>query len=250
MLDTQTRSWQDSEAACVQRGPGCHLASIHSAEEHALLQSMVSSTTWIGLSDAAREGTWVWSDGTAVDYTNWTLDEPNNGGHGSNQDCGNLWSDREYTWDDGVCSKPSHSLCSCSTTSTIPESTRTAVVRAPGDAALHTNFSVFTKACNSFGCSNAAASASTDPLSVSNAGVANTPCVVFAPANRSSLQAALFGCVGACGGSLSGSSDETYCNNNGHWTLGTGANCDADSTHGAIDTWDVSRVTSMRNSEW
>ena len=72
-----------------------------------------------------------------------------------------------------------------------------------------------------------------------------------APANilphRNALQTALFGCVGACGGSLWGSGARAYCyyGDGGPWASGTGAECDAGSTHGAIDTWDVSRVTTM-----
>ena len=68
-------------------------------------------------------------------------------------------------------------------------------------------------------------------------------------ADRSALQTALFGCVGACN-DVRGSGDETYCNNNGPWTSGTGAGCHAGSTHGAIDAWNVSRVTSMNRSEF
>ena len=72
---------------------------------------------------------------------------------------------------------------------------------------------------------------------------------VFAPADRSALQTALFGCVGACTSVSNDGTDTSYCNNNGPWTSGTGANCNAASTHGAIDAWDVSRVTSMMFSE-
>ena len=67
-------------------------------------------------------------------------------------------------------------------------------------------------------------------------------------ADRSALQTALFECVGACPIELEGSVDETYCS--AVWSLwqsGTGADCNAASTHGAIQVWDVSRVTSMRN---
>ena len=77
---------------------------------------------------------------------------------------------------------------------------------------------------------------------------------VFTPADRSALQTALFGCVGACN-DVRGYGDETYCyyrltyNDDGPWKSGTGAGCDAGSTHGAIDTWDVSRVTTMEYSE-
>ena len=31
----------------------------------------VGSSAWIGFSDSGAENTWVWSDGSANDYTNW-----------------------------------------------------------------------------------------------------------------------------------------------------------------------------------
>ena len=68
-------------------------------------------------------------------------------------------------------------------------------------------------------------------------------------ADRSALQTAVFGCVGACNDMRGQGQSWSYCNNNGPWTSGTGAGCDAGSTHGAIDAWDVSRVTSMKYSE-
>ena len=71
-------------------------------------------------------------------------------------------------------------------------------------------------------------------------------------ADRSALQTALFGCVGACGAALDQAgtgSSRCYAGRNGAWGSGTGAGCDAGSTHGAIDAWDVSRVTSMKYSE-
>jgi hypothetical protein len=73
---------------------------------------------------------------------------------------------------------------------------------------------------------------------------------IFTPADRSALQTALFGCVGACGAALDGSGNSTYCETGrtGPWGSGTGADCDEDSTHGAINTWDVSSVTNMNFS--
>ena len=83
----------------------------------------------------------------------------------------------------------------------------------------------------------------------------------FAPNSRAELQAATFGCVGACGQALSGSGDGTYCHwdANGPWESGTGSPCgnrdsivpsgQGSGTYGVIGDWDVAKVTSMRYSE-
>ena len=71
-------------------------------------------------------------------------------------------------------------------------------------------------------------------------------------ADRSALQTALFGCVGACDAPLDGSGKYTYCytGSNGQWGSGTGVGClSTSSTHGAINTWNVGRVKSMYGSE-
>ena len=88
----------------------------------------------------------------------------------------------------------------------------------------------------------------------------------FAPRNRKELQGdggaekGVFGCVGACGQGLSVYKDSTFCDSkaNGPWESGNGVCANADSDvpsgqgtgkYGAIESWDVSRVQSMRNSE-
>ena len=89
----------------------------------------------------------------------------------------------------------------------------------------------------------------------------------FAPRNRQELQGdggaekGVFGCIGACGRSLSGTSGYEFCSSsaNGPWESGNGVCVNADSEvpsdqgtgkYGAIESWDVSRVQNMRYSEY
>ena len=67
-------SWTEAEAAAVAAGG--HLASIQSAQQNQLIIGTLGANRWIGLNDVTTEGTFVWSDGSPVDYTNWALGEP------------------------------------------------------------------------------------------------------------------------------------------------------------------------------
>ena len=61
------------------------LATIHSAEEDDAVKSILLSDRlgyWIGLSDEAVEGTFVWGDGSKLDYYKWRDGEPNDSGSG------------------------------------------------------------------------------------------------------------------------------------------------------------------------
>ena len=79
----------------------------------------------------------------------------------------------------------------------------------------------------------------------------------FTPRNRTELQTAMFGCVGACGQALSVSYGVTVCpsNANGPWGQGNGTCNNAKNNvptgqgsgpYGVIGAWDVSKVTIMR----
>jgi len=77
-------SWTAAENAAIALGG--HLATVRSQAEHDwIVQTFANyqgSTVdlWIGFNDAAVEGTFVWSSGEPVVYTNWDVGEPNNAG--------------------------------------------------------------------------------------------------------------------------------------------------------------------------
>ena len=69
-------SWNQAEACCVAWGG--HLASIHSAGVNSVLNDIrnIDRFAWIGLSDTATDGVYVWTDGTPFDYSNFALNQP------------------------------------------------------------------------------------------------------------------------------------------------------------------------------
>jgi hypothetical protein len=79
-------SWTAAEAAAVALGG--HLATVDDQAEHDWILAQwhnwqgLDRDLWIGLTDQAVEGNFVWIDGTPVGYTNWDLNEPNDGAGG------------------------------------------------------------------------------------------------------------------------------------------------------------------------
>jgi len=100
-------SWREAVAACADIG--MTIASVHSPEEDAFIWGLgYGSSMWIGLNDLVREGNFNWADGTAVDYTNWRLYEPD-GGDGSN--CVFMFDDNDGEWADRPCSVSTGVVC-------------------------------------------------------------------------------------------------------------------------------------------
>ncbi|XP_072047015.1 C-type lectin lectoxin-Thr1-like [Amphiura filiformis] len=92
--------WSDAEIYCNNQY-GAHLVSIHSSDENSFISGLSGSDKmWIGLSDRATEGTFEWSDGSQVDYTNWHSEAPDNGGDGEH--CAHIYDDFE-SWNDSSC---------------------------------------------------------------------------------------------------------------------------------------------------
>ena len=83
MLTSTAETWTDAEAEAVSKGG--HLVTVNDAAEQAFLVNtfltgdFAHRPLWIGLTDQAREGKFVWSSGARVRYTNWNTSthEPN-----------------------------------------------------------------------------------------------------------------------------------------------------------------------------
>jgi hypothetical protein len=75
-------SWQVAEAQAIALGG--HLATINDAAEQNWVFSTfgtfggIDRSLWIGLTDQAQEGTFVWTSGEPLTYTNWIPGQPDN----------------------------------------------------------------------------------------------------------------------------------------------------------------------------
>ena len=95
----------DAEQAFVVLGG--HLASIHTAQVNAFIAVLGGLGAYVGGTDAASEGTFVWTDGSPFDFTNWLGGEPNNSGDG--EDCLQI-NDSLGGWNDVPCGG-AHFVC-------------------------------------------------------------------------------------------------------------------------------------------
>ncbi|XP_058849972.1 asialoglycoprotein receptor 1-like [Acipenser ruthenus] len=128
--------WHSSRASCVSMG--ADLVIIESdAEQKFLLENDKSkpllgnaekNSYWIGLTDAATEGTWLWVDGTPLNdkAKYWHGNEPDDwkrGGDSSGEDCARLAystspANSLKAWFDASCTRQQHRRI-CETTALI-----------------------------------------------------------------------------------------------------------------------------------
>lgn len=98
-------SYEGAMLFCQDRGG--YLATVTSDEESQFLYDYILSLelceyAYLGGTDAAEEGVWVWSNGEPFDYTNWNSGEPNNDLDGEHQMAihplldGGMWNDIAY----------------------------------------------------------------------------------------------------------------------------------------------------------
>ncbi|XP_028282787.1 C-type lectin domain family 4 member M-like [Parambassis ranga] len=105
-ISSDTKSWQDSKADCVQKG--ADLVIINSKEEQNFLRKF-QKRVWIGLKET--EGVWKWVDGTQLSRSFWMPGEPNNH-EDKDEDCGEITNyDQENSWNDATCDMQINWIC-------------------------------------------------------------------------------------------------------------------------------------------
>ncbi len=102
LLDNAT--WTDSESEALTMNG--HLVTINNQAENDWVlntfdplvpTTFSSSVIWIGLNDAAQEGTFVWANGEPVTFTNWNVGQPDNYYWGRNhgyENYAHMWTTR------------------------------------------------------------------------------------------------------------------------------------------------------------
>jgi PKD repeat protein len=101
LLSAQTWGQAETEANAL----GGHLVTINNPAEQDFVFELASGWVighWLGFSDQAEEGNWIWASGEPVTYTNWNVPwEPNN--YGGIENCGVLEVDWSGRWNDLPC---------------------------------------------------------------------------------------------------------------------------------------------------
>uniref|UniRef100_A0A3B3CH32 C-type lectin domain-containing protein n=1 Tax=Oryzias melastigma TaxID=30732 RepID=A0A3B3CH32_ORYME len=95
-------TWGDAELHCVSQG--ANLVSVQSHGEDTFVHTLIRNfdpaqpATWIGLSDAQKEGVWLWSDGSKITFQAWSTGQPDN--YKGKEHCGHTNRDTDKRWND------------------------------------------------------------------------------------------------------------------------------------------------------
>ena len=95
-----------------------NLVSLHSEEEHQFVVGLHegSGIPWLGgRRDPGNRETWLWSDGTPWDYTNWAGGQPDGIRNGV-EDCAHIWDVNKWNkvyglWNDAPCTSETTFVC-------------------------------------------------------------------------------------------------------------------------------------------
>lgn len=98
-LTLTATDWHSAEAEAISVGG--HLVTLETEHENDWVFNTFCpgplDECWIGYTDEAVEGTWVWTSGSGSAWTNWETGEPNNQG---DEDYAHLWQGHLGKWND------------------------------------------------------------------------------------------------------------------------------------------------------
>ena len=102
---TTPATYAGAQAACTSLS--ARLVVIASAQTNQAVTALIGGVdAFVGATDAVTEGTFLWSSGAALTFTNWRAGEPNNGDGGFEEDCLVVEGALGGTWDDRPCAPP------------------------------------------------------------------------------------------------------------------------------------------------
>jgi hypothetical protein len=109
--DPSLSTWADARASCQRRGPGWDLAAPRNATANDFILGLTGYEAWIGGTDVAQEGAWIWvPDGASfftvgadagAEFTAWSSGEPNDY---EDSDCLRVLTTGD--WADWACADP------------------------------------------------------------------------------------------------------------------------------------------------
>ncbi|XP_038059113.1 snaclec VP12 subunit A-like [Patiria miniata] len=113
----QKLPFNEAETYCqgfANRNGKAHLASVHDEQENDFIVELASSAgiagkdgwVWIGLTDQIVEGSFAWTDGTALSYVNWLPGAPSDGDYTAVRPMDKQWNDG-YGNKRAMCKMPS-----------------------------------------------------------------------------------------------------------------------------------------------
>jgi hypothetical protein len=101
-------TWEQARDRCRQYGH--ELVKIESQAEHdylwaTALELIGPNDWWIGATDSAAEGQFVWTDGSAAEFTSWAPEQPDQGGAEETieEDCVEMHEAEGGHWNDLAC---------------------------------------------------------------------------------------------------------------------------------------------------
>jgi hypothetical protein len=99
--------WTAAKAACEARG--MHLAIVLRQDQNDAITGLLGtlpdpgSAAYLGGTDMATEGTWLWIDGTPLGFAPWEVGQPSGGSGQYEEDCLVIRGDESGHWSDRPC---------------------------------------------------------------------------------------------------------------------------------------------------